>query len=56
MLLGGESRDPVYSTCIDLRCPWCGTNLADTGTTMETYDTDLGGHVEGCLPFQEEAQ
>jgi hypothetical protein len=39
---------------VDLRCPWCGTDLANTGTTMETYDTDLGNHIESCATYQEE--
>lgn len=42
--------------CVDLRCPWCGVNLADGGTTLETYDSDLSSHVTEtpCVPWLDE--
>lgn len=43
-------------SCIDLRCPWCGEDLANTGTTMYTYSKDLDDHVKGCDAYQEESR
>jgi hypothetical protein len=40
---------------MDLKCPWCGTDMAERGATLVTYDDYIGEHVvTECGPWQSE--